>query len=401
MLGCGSGAMDDNSSAVGSVIRQDSAGVEIVTVSIDRGSAPEYAVLDTIPELRLGSLAGSTGDVFGRIEDVLALRGGGLAVLDGLAAEVRFFDAEGGLEGSVGGKGDGPGEFQSPVTLVELPGNVIAVFDPIPRRVTRFGPDRGLSSMTTLDDPGAFISAAGFLTDGTVVSQSHRVSASDRPPPVEPSLVRDTVVLTSFDQTGRVIDTVDVVASREDIVSIQISPGAVSVQKRQPTFARTNYFAPAPEGLWTSSNDRFELRLRDLSSGRLLRIVRVTGLERVASTEVAKALYDQAVTDAGSADERNWLRTWFDLSPIPELQPAFDLLEVDGAGRLWVREWTPKADGGEWWVFAPSGTPLGSVSVPSALRITSVLCGSVLGVEQDEFEVDYVVRYPIRQRSDC
>ncbi|NNF27935.1 MAG: hypothetical protein HKN73_11990 [Gemmatimonadetes bacterium] len=401
LLGCGADGMDGNSSAVGSVVRQDSAGVEIVAVTIDRGAAPAYAVFDTTPELRLGSLVGSAGDVFGRIEDVLVLRGGGLAVLDGLSAEVRFFDAQGRFEGSVGGKGDGPGEFQSPVALVELPGDTFAVFDPVPRRITRFGPDRAFASATTLDDPGAFISAARFLSDGTVVSQSHRASTADRPPPVEPTVVRDTVVLTSFDETGRVVDTIDVVASREDIVSIQISPGAVSVRKRQPSFARTNHFAPAPAGLWSSSNDSFELRLRDVQGGRLSRIVRVFGLERAATGEVAEVLYQQALSDAESAEERNWLRSWFELSPIPELQPAYDILEVDGAGRLWVREWTPMADGRVWWIFAPDGAPLGSTIVPSAMRITSVQCGSVVGVEQDEFGVDYVVRYAVRERGEC
>lgn len=401
LLGCGGDGIDGTSSSAGSVVRQDSAGVELVTVSIDRSAAPRYAVLDTTPALRLGSLAGSAGDVFGRVEDVLVLRSGGLAVLDGLAAEVRFFDSRGSFEGSVGGKGDGPGEFQSPVTLVELPGDTLAVFDPLPRRITRFGPDRGFASVTTLDDPGAFISAARFLTDGTVVSQSHRTSTSDRPPPTEPSVVRDTVVLTLFDATGRVVDTLDVVASGEDIVSIQISPGAVSVRKRQPSFARTNHFVPASEGLWSSTNDRFELRLRDLQGGRLSRIVRVLGLERAASREVAEAGYRQALAAAESAEERNWLTSWFEVSPIPELQPAYDLLEVDGAGRLWAREWTPAADGGVWWVFASDGTPLGWTEVPSAMRITSVQCGSVVGVEQDDFEVDYVVRYSVRERGEC
>ena len=171
--------------------------------------------------------------------------------------------------------------------------------------------------------------------------------------------------------------------------------------KRQPSFARSNYFAPSPQGLWTSSNDRFELRLRALPSGRLLRIIRVHGLERVATGEVAEDLYNQALSDAESAEERNWLRTWFGLSPVPEFQPAYDILEVDGAGKLWVREWTPNADGSTWWVFTPGGTPLGSVTVPSAMRITSVLCGAVLGVEQDDFGVDYVVRYAVREGGEC
>ena len=46
-----------------------------------------------------------------------------------------------------------------------------------------------------------------------------------------------------------------------------------------------------------------------------------------------------------------------------------------------------------WWVFARGGDLLGSVDVPSGMKITSVRCGWVWGVEHDELDVGYVVRY--------
>lgn len=227
------------------------------------------------------------------------------------------------------------------------------------------------------------------------------MSAVERSPPLEPRLSRDTVVLSSFDPTGQLLDTIDVVPSLEDIGSIEIAPGRVAVHKRRPPFARSNHFALSPGGMWSSPNDRFELRSIDLTSGTLTRVVRVQGLERTATPEVAQSVYDQAMEEAEGADERSWLRTWFELSPIPDLEPAFDLLEVDALGRLWVREWTPSGNGSTWWVFAPEGDLLGSVAAPAGLTITDASCDHVLGVERDDLGVDYVVRYSLDVLGSC
>lgn len=399
LQGCSFGG--DTPSDVAAV-RVDSAGIEIVTTSAAAEAAPTFAVIDSIPDLRIGSLQGESAEQFGAIEDVIALRDGGLAVLDGQSAEVRFFDSFGQFQGAVGGKGDGPGEFQAPVTLAQLPGDTIAVFDPALKRVTRFGPDRATPRVTTLQDAEMFLTDARFLGDGRLVGQSHWLApGGGASPSAEPVLVRDTVVLTLFDAEGRVADTMDIVPGREEIVSIRLSPGAVSVRKRPAVFARANLFAPGGDRLWSSSNDRFELRLRELDSGRLVRIVRLPGFERSATSEMARTIHGEALAEAETAEQRSWLRTWLDLSPLPEFQPAYDIIQVDHRERLWVRAWSPSGDGGRWWVFDTGGALLGSVDVRSGVRITSVRCGFALGVEQDEYGVDYAVRYPVRGPDDC
>ncbi len=116
---------------------------------------------------------------------------------------------------------------------------------------------------------------------------------------------------------------------------------------------------------------------------------------------LARAIHDRALAEAETADERRRMEAWYALSPRPGTQPAYDLLVVDHRARLWVRSWSTLGLATRWWVFARGGDLLGSVDVPSGMKITSVRCGWVWGVEHDELDVGYVVRYALRGVDIC
>ena len=105
--------------------------------------------------------------------------------------------------------------------------------------------------------------------------------------------------------------------------------------------------------------------------------------------------------EAETVDDRHLTETWYALSPRPETQPAYDIIVVDYSSHLWVREWSALGPATRWWVFASGGDLLGSVDVPSGMTITSVSCGWVWGIEQDELDVSYVVRYALRGADAC
>ena len=383
-------------------VHADSAGVEIVLNSVTATAVPVFATLDSVPGLRLGSLDGRLEEQFGTVSDVVPLADGGVAVLDGQAAEIRLFDSDGVYRMSLGSKGPGPGEFQSPIELALLTGDTLAVYDALTRRITRFGPGGALGRITTLEDTRSRIVTTSFLSDGRLIGQSRWLAPGGAPlPGSEPTFVRDTAVLTLFTTDGAVDDTIDVVPGRETITSIEMSERSVSVLRRSSAFGRTNVFTAHPDGVWSSANDRFELRLREARSGRLMRIVRAPGLEKPVTEGLARAMRDRALAEAETADDRRWTEAWYALSPRPETQPAYDLLVVDDGARLWVRAWSTLDLATRWWVFTRGGDLLGSVDVPSGMKITSVSCGWVWGVEQDELEVSYVVSYALRGVDVC
>lgn len=399
MGACTGGA---DTAPVPETVRTDSAGVEIVLNSITAAAVPVFATLESVPSLRLGSLDGSPEEQFGTVSEVLRLPDGGVAVLDGQAAQIRLFGSDGTYRMSLGSKGQGPGEFQRPIELGLLPGDTLAVYDSGQRRITRFGPDGGLGRVTTLEDARARIVASSFLPDGRLVGQSRWLAPGGGPlPGSELTLVRDTAVLTLFTTDGAVDDTIDVLPGRETLTSIQMNEGSISVFRRPPAFGRTNVFAVHPDGIWSSTNDGFELRLRETGGGRLLRIVRAPGLERPVTNGLAQAIHDRVLADAETADDRRQTESWYTLSPRPNTQPAYDIVVADDLGRLWVREWSAIDLGTRWWVFSRGGDLLGSVDVPSGMTITSVSCGGVWGIEHDELDVSYVVRYALQGVDGC
>jgi len=384
-------------------VRTDSAGVEIVLNPTAAGEAPVFAILDSVPELRLGSLDGPAQEQFGSVADVVSLAEGGVAVLDRQAAEIRVFDANGAYRKTLGAKGEGPGELQSPGVLGLLPGDTLAVYDSRSERITRFGPDGTLGRVTTLAaDAMGRPFRADFLPDGRLVGQSRWFADASGALPAEekPTFVRDSAVLTVFAPDGAVQDTVDVLPGGEWIRSAQVSGQMVAVMMRSAAFGRDNVFAAYPDGVWSDTNDRFELRLYD-AAGALVRIVRAPGLERPATNAVAQAIHDWELADAKMPDERRTTEEWFALSLRPPIQPAYDRIVVDDRGRLWVREWSGADPATRWWVFSGAGDLLGSVDAPSGTTILAVRCATMWGVARDELDVSYVVRYALRGVEGC
>jgi hypothetical protein len=80
--------------------------------------------------------------------------------------------------------------------------------------------------------------------------------------------------------------------------------------------------------------------------------------------------------------------------PYPATFPAFADLIADAAGNLWVLDYPrPGNDERRWAVFAPDGPALGTVTTPPALRVLEIGEDYLLGVWQDELDVEYVRLY--------
>ncbi|MCG8469153.1 MAG: hypothetical protein MJB57_13265 [Gemmatimonadetes bacterium] len=384
------------------ILRTDSAGVEIVINTIAWDAAPSFATLDGAAEVRLGSVQGPAEEQFGRVTDVLALPDGGVAVLDGLAGEVRVFDSEGAYRMTLGSKGEGPGQFERPIRLGLSPGDTLAVYDALPRRITRFAPDGSLGRVTTLQEACSRIVAAAFLPDGRLIGQSRWLGPGGALPPMgEAAFRRDSAVITVFTTDGIVEDTADVVPGSEYITRIDRRGSSISVLRRPAAFGRSNVFASHPLGIWSSANDAFELRLLHLGERAPARIVRAPGLERPITDAHVRMIRDRALSEAETPEARQMMETWVALSPRPEVQPAFDRFQVDAGGRLWVRAWSTPDPATRWWVFAADGDLLGSVDVPPGMEVMSIDCARLWGVEQDDLDVSYVVRYSLRGTDPC
>lgn len=88
----------------------------------------------------------------------------------------------------------------------------------------------------------------------------------------------------------------------------------------------------------------------------------------------------------------------------PAYVPPVGETTLDAHGNIWVRRFDPvELDTGEafgeWWILDPGGAPLARALTPAGLQVSHIGEDLVWGTEQDEFEVDYIVRYRLVKGS--
>ncbi len=397
---CDSASIDDGTPPAAN--RADSAGVEIVTVVVE-APGPIWARLDTVADLRIGTLEGPEPTRFGTIQGVVPRAAGGVVVAEGQTQELRAFDASGTHLWTAGGIGDGPGEFDGITSVGPLRGDSIVVHDSRADRLTFIGPDGGAGRTVRLgwdDRPFRFTSAR----DGGLLGRMfHFPGAENLPDEGDDGVFRRDSARFRFaapdgaagpELPGPVPDT-------EALVQVRSNEAMVAIEGRPSPWSRSAFDAAAPGGAWLAVSDRFELQWYD-DRGRLARIVRVAGLERpFAESDLEatrEALFAEAA--ANTADgvatpgARRQIETLLEDTPRPPTLPAFSGLRIDPEGRVWVLAWAP-ADPppARAWVFEPDGTFLGRVDLPAGVRLEAVGVDAVWGVELDAFDVPSVVRY--------
>ncbi len=81
---------------------------------------------------------------------------------------------------------------------------------------------------------------------------------------------------------------------------------------------------------------------------------------------------------------------------MPDVAPAFGPVQVDPSGRVWLAEYQAVTTRScDWMVFSPDGHLLGRVEVPTGLQIHEIGDDYLLGVQRDEFDVPYVLRFQL------
>src|SRR5690606_17712139 len=114
-----------------------------------------------------------------------------------------------------------------------------------------------------------------------------------------------------------------------------------------------------------------------------LQSVREATLERIGNDDQRR-----------SAFERSWAEV-----PKPVRYPYWGSAIVDLAGNLWVSSYGSPSAPRVWTVFDTEGRRISQVQLPPKLRVTEIGADYVLGVEQDDLDVEYVRLYPLTRRS--
>ena len=102
--------------------------------------------------MRLASPASGEWTLF-RIEDLDRMEDGRLVVLNRGSQELLVFGRDGEFLRSIGGRGEGPGEFMDPIELDFVAGDSIVVWDWELGRLVLFGPDGSHGRSVRLHPP--------------------------------------------------------------------------------------------------------------------------------------------------------------------------------------------------------------------------------------------------------
>ena len=385
-------------------LERDSAGVLVATTLGTRARAPNGWVVDTVPEYQMGEVEGEDPYLFSRIDGVQQLSDGRVVVMDRANCELRFFDTDRVFLEQKGGRGEGPGEFQpgtSGCALVSSPGN-----DSL-RALNR-------GTVSFFDDHGRFSHRLRASWDGQLVPRVHGVAggrflAHNRSFPLfnenpaartggmgpEPAMA----YFALFD-----VDTGVPVweGSFQGVREYRILPDALY----DLPFDIWPAAVLGRDGLFLTlgENQGPEILEYDLSGG-LRRIIRLAEAVVAPSRGDIDKLVEFQVDPWNMTTQEKAHFTDVRLGdygemPLPEIMPAFSRLLVDEVGWLWAELYRFDVRAPvRWLVFGPNGEGFGSVDMPPDLEVWQIGRDFVLGVWEDELDVDYVRRHALIGRG--
>ena len=354
-------------------IERDSAGITIVeSVRPAWGDSAHWRI-DAEPLLDLAE--SGTGDPhrFFRVRGVTRLSDGALVVANSGSNEIRKFSADGIFLASVGGDGEGPGEFSN-LLQMELAGDSIVARD-VYSRFSLFGP--GLEHIRTTRLEGHPRNLR-YLGHNTLVVQT-LLSFSDGY-----GQHRDPLALVLHDLEGIRIDSIGTTAGIEEYV---FELGGMA-----PLFGK-DAFADTHGGLiYTGATDHMQVEVLS-PQGDTLRILRIPDFPLALTPEQVEterqARLDFELPSGVESLPPPYVEA-VEALPSPETRPAYTDLLVDATGAVWLRldRGTGEADGSAHWLVLDSGgTWLGSVEMPERFRLMEIGGDEVLGVRTDELDV--------------
>lgn len=380
----------DGNDANDRVVTRDSSGVMIVE---SQGPAWREGAgwhLSSQPTLEISQTNGPAEYQFHRVEGALLLDDGRVVVADAGSGEIRFYGRDGTFQGSSGGRGQAPGEYQVITSLGYGPADSIWVFDYGLRRFTVVTTQGEVVRTLTVGGNLSALNAVGRLPDGWFVVKegwSSGLHSENRQ-----GLAREPVAVVRVSPDGSDLDTIATVAGREVFLSSEDGRAVMSA----PLFGRNSSAVVRDDRVFIGDQETLAVMLYT-PDGAVEQIVRVPGVDlRLTGPEIqqatAKLLADEPV------ERRPMMQAHYRQMDTPPTKPAYSSLMVDALGNLWAAEYVRYPDiPTVWTVFSANGALLGDVRVTPGFLPLQIGANWIIGVGRDELDVEYVRLYGIEK----
>jgi len=373
--------------------------------------APEEWSLEG-PTVRIGSVEDPDYS-FRLVLDLAMSPTGILHSLHRQEAGIRRWDKEGRPAGVVGREGEGPGEFRQPGEMGFFGDSLWVV-------------DRQLHRVSFFDLDGSFLGLVPFRADMSPDPENPHKAA---PRPTRP--LRDGTLYgmgfapsdavargqisevehVRMDSDGDILGIVWIQPYRPtDVLALLRDGGGGGSFGPQPFGDRPLFTVSDEDVLWVLERRAYEgdgtasVRFSeiDMTGDTLLsRQIEYTP-ERLPGEKVDSASRAQAEGMFGFMQrfdpEISLAKLEADLRKAtyaPDYMPAIREMVVADDGSIWLQRFSPTEEGTVWWVLGEDGEPLATTVIPEGLRVLLITGDAVWGVETDEYDVNYIVRYEI------
>ena len=358
-----------------------------------------------VPEVSIGEADGPEEHLFGSIRSIAVDDDRNVYVFDEQAQHIRVFDSEGVYVETLGGRGEGPGEFSRAEAIALLPDGRLVVRDPGNMRIEVFGPGTGRTEQWRYNSGYAY-SMSPLNTD-----------ALGRTFLVTRDVSRDGFVMhiIVIGPDGTHVDTLPEPSSplESPILTAEfIGEGERGSSSAPIPFSPRFQWTVHPSGHFLTGLPS-EYRIDLARDDGVLRIERTTDPAPIHDDE--RSVRRERVVRSMRNTDPNWSWTG---PPIPEHKPFYRGLLAGRDGRIWVRLVTeshavendnydpenPFSTQVIWReplrydVFESDGTYLGVVVPPDGFSPypNPVFDGDHMwAVTRDELGVERVVRYRI------
>lgn len=369
---------------------RDSAGVRIVENGSPQWRPGDEWRLSAEPVVDIGSVsAGEEYELF-QVWSPVRLSNGSIVVVNGGSQELRFYDADGRFVRAAGRRGGGPGEFENVRWMHRMPGDSLITYDFRHIRFAVFDSSgtfaRGVRLVTTSEVP--FATIVDMFGDGSFLAQGFANTGGETPS----GLQRYRAPLYHFGADGTFLTELGMFGGNEVYFVASPSGGFRSYNAFFPLYT---YRRAAGDRLYIAANDTYELRKQSLD-GTLTDLMRVTGAPISVTSDHVDMEIERRLNDAGSEEEREALAKTLRQIPVPETFPAYEKVEIDEEGNVWVHEFTKPGDAqATWAVFDSTGILLGRLTAPLRFEPHDIGSDYMVGIWRDDEGVEHVQLYNI------
>jgi hypothetical protein len=371
------------------------AGALLVSIAQGIVAQPSIPLVDVKEEIRIKSNDSVSDMLLTGISDLAVLPDGRILTAHTREAVVRVFDQAGRLIKVIGRRGDGPGEFRSPVRARYV-GDRIWVDDLGAQRYKLF-------DARTYAPVGSVVKGAtggyflGLVSD--TMSFHHTVAG-------------DSARIGIFGRTGERRIAIDLpirhAGHHFEVTVAEVSPGGLLTGRMVPRrmyspLAVVTRLEPAPGGrevfvleaseLWNGPPGAFTIRRIETATGRISApVTAALPVRRVTPAEADSLITASAPTvrrprDARSAEE------YRQKARVPTTYPAFAAFMPSTDGVLWLTEY---ARPDTRLVVDHTGKPLMRVRLPTGFRVLAVSRTHVWGYTLDADDLPIISRYRVQ-----